>query len=324
MRLSSRPPLARITIIDQAIRAGDWPNASSLGNQLEVSPRTIQRDLVFLRDQLKAPLAFDPVRNGYCYTQADYQLPFFRLTEGELVALFLADRLLRQYRGTPYEEDLRRAFAKITQFLPDAISINLAAVADSLSVTPTVLAPQNIEVFRILSSAVVTRKRLQLEYWTASRNELNQRRVDPYHLTLIDSDWFLIGYCYFRQSVRMFSAVRVRSVRETGETFDPPGDFRVDHYLGDSFRSVRGEGRYPVALRFTSACAGRIAEKVWHRSQKIERNGDGSLILRLELSDLREIKRWVQFWGSECEVLEPDELPQQVREELRRTLESYG
>jgi predicted DNA-binding transcriptional regulator YafY len=46
--------------IDQALRAGDWPNARTLGLRLEVNPRTIRRDITYLRDQLGAPVEFDP------------------------------------------------------------------------------------------------------------------------------------------------------------------------------------------------------------------------------------------------------------------------
>jgi predicted DNA-binding transcriptional regulator YafY len=325
MRLSSRPPLERIARIDQAVRAGAWPNASTLARELEVSPRTVQRDLLFLRDRLKAPLEFDPVQNGYRYSSPDYRLPFFRLTQGELVALFLAERLLRQYRGTPYESDLERAFARLTAGLAEEVSLNLAELAATLSVTPTVVAEQDLATFRTLSGAVAGRRRLELEYWTASRDEVTRRQVDPYHLTLIESDWYLIGYCHLRQCVRMFSVVRVRSAGETGETFERPGDFSVQAYLGNSFRAVRGEGPgYRVALRFTPGSAGRIAEKSWHRSQEAERTADGGLVLRLEVSELVEVKRWVLFWGADCEVLEPAELREQIVEELRRLREVYG
>src|SRR4051812_21178840 len=109
MRLASRPPLARMMAIDSAIREGGLPNPTSLARQLEVAPRTVRRDLTYLRDRLHAPVRFDPARNGYVYTEPSYRLPFLQLTEGELVAVLLAERLLRQYRGTPYEQDLRRA-----------------------------------------------------------------------------------------------------------------------------------------------------------------------------------------------------------------------
>src|SRR5262245_43689575 len=107
---SSRPPLARLAEIDQAIRSGAYPNASTLARRLEVHPRTVARDLEVLSDRLGAPLTFEPARNGYRYTQPDYRLPFVRLTEGELDALFLAGQVLRQYQGTPFATDLQRAF----------------------------------------------------------------------------------------------------------------------------------------------------------------------------------------------------------------------
>lgn len=323
MQLASRPALARLAVIDQAIREGGWPNASTLARSLEVSSRTVQRDLEFLRDRLQAPLHYDPVRNGYCYNQPDYRLPYFRLTEGELLALFLAERFLRQYRGSPYEGELQRAFAKIVQALPETVSIDLSAVAGALSAAPTSVPMQDSETLRGLASAALRGRRLEVDYWTASRDEVTRRQVDPYHLTRIDSDWYLIGYCHLRRDVRMFSAVRVRSLRETGETFARPREFRVEDYLGESFRVVRGEGRYRVVLRFTQAFAGRIAEKVWHPTHTTERTDDGGMILRLTVSDLREVVRWVLSWGAECEVLKPAQLRRRVRDEMRKILGKY-
>jgi predicted DNA-binding transcriptional regulator YafY len=161
MRPSSRPPLERIARIDQAIRAGRWPNASTLARELEVSARTVQRDIEFLRDRLQAPLEFDAVRNGYRYTSPDYRLPFFRLTEGELVALFLAEKVLRQHRGTPYESDLRLAFSRLARGLAGEVTIDLATLGEALSVTPTVVAEQDLATFRTLSAAVVGRRRVE-------------------------------------------------------------------------------------------------------------------------------------------------------------------
>ncbi|NLY02409.1 MAG: WYL domain-containing protein [Rhodopirellula sp.] len=268
MRAASRPPLARIAAIDRAIREGTWPNAGTLARQLEVSARTVQRDIVFLRDRLLAPVEFDARRNGYGYTAPGFQLPFFRLTEGELVALFLAERLLRQYRGTYFEVELQRAFQKIVELLPAGVSIDLSAVAETLSVTPTVLTVQDIETFRTLARAVLKRRRLKIEYWTAWRNELTEREIDPYHLTLIEADWYLIGHCHLRGCVRLFAAVRVRHAEETGEVFLRPDDFRVDDYVGSGFRVVSGPAEHRIALRFTPAAAGRAAEKSGTRARR--------------------------------------------------------
>src|SRR5262249_7814133 len=73
MRQTTRPPLERIARIDQAVRGGYYPNARTLARELEVCPRTIQRDLAFLAERLGAPLEFDPSRNGYRYSSPDYR-----------------------------------------------------------------------------------------------------------------------------------------------------------------------------------------------------------------------------------------------------------
>jgi predicted DNA-binding transcriptional regulator YafY len=201
MELATRPPLRRIVVIDRAVREGQYPNSETLARELEVAPRTIQRDIEFMRDSLLAPLGFSRRKNGYYYTSTQYRLPWFQLTEGELVALFLAGRLLYQYRGTPYHGHLRSAFGKITQFLPDNVSINLGELAESLSVTPTAVALQDIATFQCLATAVQKRQRLEVDYWSVSQNRKTQRTVDPYHLTLIDADWYLIAYCHFRKEL---------------------------------------------------------------------------------------------------------------------------
>lgn len=317
---TTRPPMRRIQVIDQQIREGKYPNSETVAVEFEVSSRTGQRDFEFMRDQLGAPLDFCRQRNGYFYTDNDFLLPTFHFTEGELVAFFLAERLLKQYRGTPYEADLQRAFERIVEQLPDEITVNLAGLTQTLSVTPTVLTTQDIDTFRALARAVVEEQPLEVSYWTAGRDELTTRRIDPYHLTLIDNDWYIIGYCHVRRDVRTFSALRFRSATVIPGRFRRPENFSIADYLGDSFRALRGEGQHEIVLRFAASAAGRILEKIWHRTQVTELQPDGSLILRMTVSDLREVKRWVLYWGSECLVLAPDEFRRLVRQELSAML----
>jgi len=287
-----------------------------------VDARTIQRDIAFLKDQLGAPLEFCRKRNGYFLSDLSWSLPAFQLTEGELVSVFLAERLIRQFRGTPFETDLSRAFERIVRMLPEEITVNLAAAADTLSVTPCVLTTQDVETFHSLTSAIRQSRQLRLRYWSASQNLETDRTVDPLHLSLVDNDWYLIAYCHTRQETRMFSTVRIRSAQPTGEMFERPVGFDITTYLGNSFRAVRGDGdqMWLVRLRFRSEMAGRIREKVWHHTQTLEEQPDGSVIMRLQVSSLIEIRRWVLYWGADCRVLEPAEL----RIEVRRQAEAIS
>ena len=132
--------------------------------------RTIQRDIAFMR-RLDVPLEFDSVRNGYYYTDPSYRFPYFEATEGELVALLISAQVMDQYRGTPFEQDLRKALAKIAKSLPDMIEVNLDELTSCLSVLPRVQTTYNPAIFRVLVTAVRQSRQLSMVYWTASRNE---------------------------------------------------------------------------------------------------------------------------------------------------------
>ena len=127
MKVASRPSLRRMLSIDRMLRANEYPNARTAARILEVSSRTVQRDLDSLRDSWGAPLVFSHERNGYFYSSPDYALPLLRLTEGELVALFLAERLLHQYRDTPYASCIATAFQKLLAALPNEVTCRFGA-----------------------------------------------------------------------------------------------------------------------------------------------------------------------------------------------------
>ena len=121
----ARPPLERMLRIHQAIQSGTYPNATALAGQLEVSTKSIYRDIEFMRDRLEIPVEFDGARNGYHYTQPLSAFPTLQITEGELFALLVAEKALQQYRGTTFEKPLVSAFNKMAASLPDTVSLNL-------------------------------------------------------------------------------------------------------------------------------------------------------------------------------------------------------
>jgi predicted DNA-binding transcriptional regulator YafY len=163
--------MRRMKAIDQALQAGKWPNDRTLAAELEVNRRTIRRDLEFLRDQYHAPIAFDRAHRGYYYSEPTFRLSLPQLTQGELIALFLAERMMHQFRGTPFEPDLRQAITKISEVLPDGVSVDLDKVADFLSILPSTESHYDPNLFCALNAAVIRRQRLDVRCWSASRNE---------------------------------------------------------------------------------------------------------------------------------------------------------
>lgn len=323
MLSAARPPLVRLAAIDAAIRSGSYPNAKTIARQLETSHRTIQRDIDVLRNQLRAPVEYDDVRHGFYYTQPDYCLPLANLAEGEFLALMLAGQVLQQYRGLPFEQDLRRAFDRLASLLPENVRVHLADLAAAWAVVPGPLAMQDPDVIRTIALAVVAGQQLEIDYFTASRNDRSTRRVDPYRLVLLRNDWYLLAYCHRRRSVLTFATHRIRSAVPTEESFERPTDFTAEKFFAGSFGKLQGSGWNRVVVRFTPAVAARVAEKHWHSSQKTESTVDGSLLVRFTVNDLRDVCNWVLAWGADCEALRPKELRMMLCERGKRAVEMY-
>jgi len=319
-RLHSRPPLERMLRIHQAIAAGKFPNKTTLGRELEISTKSIQRDVEFMRDRLGMPIAYHGSRFGYYYTEPVSAFPTLRITEGELVALVIAEKALQQYRGTQFEKPLLSAIRKIEQSLPDTISVNLAAIEQTISFRTRAEPILDLKIFDVLAKATAQRQQLKLLYRKPGSQRAEPRLVDPCHLANINGEWFLFAWDHARKDIRTFVPARVRSAQPTGHTFTRPHNFSLEARLRDSFGVHSGHGQYAVVLRFNARAADYVREKKWHPSQQLCERPGGGVELRLQLSSLAEIQRWVLSWGGDAVVVKPRELADAVRAAARLIL----
>jgi predicted DNA-binding transcriptional regulator YafY len=106
-----------------------------------------------MRNQLSSPIAFSKARRGYYYSEDTDRLPFLQLSEGELISLYLAERMMHQFRGTRFEPDLRRAISKLNEMLPDGVSVRLDQIPDFLSVLPAAETDYDPTIRRTTSSS---------------------------------------------------------------------------------------------------------------------------------------------------------------------------
>ena len=318
--LRSRPPLERMLRIHQSLQAGRFPNASSLAREIEVAAKTIHRDLEFMRDRLDLPIEFSPARNGYFYNGEVRAFPTLQITEGELVALIVAEKALQQYRGTSFEKPLLSALKKMEQALPDTISLNLDDIGQTISFRTRAEPVLDLEVFDALARAVARRRQLELKYRKPGAKTAEPRVVDPYHLANVNGEWFLFAFDQARKDFRKFVPARILAVRETGKIFERSQKFSLEKELRDSFGVHSGEGEFEVVIRFNARAADYIREKKWHESQQLRELQGGGVELKLKLSSLVEIERWILSWAGDAKVLKPRELREAIRRSARKIL----
>ncbi len=311
--LHSRPPLERMLKIHQAIKAGKYPNASALARELEVSTKSVHRDLEFMRDRLELPLEYDGSRFGYFYTEEVNAFPTLQITEGELLALVVAEKALQQYRGTSFEKPLLSAIKKMEQSLPDTISLSLFDIEQTISFRTRAEPILKLDIFDALAKATAARQQLELTYRKPAQRQTEQRLVDPYHLANINGEWFLFAFDHLRKDIRTFVPARIQALRRTGKTFVRPQKFSLEKRLRDSFGVRSGQGEFDVVIRFNERVADYIREKKWHDSQQRRELKNGGVELRFKLSSLQEVERWVLSWGGDAKVIRPAQLAHSVR-----------
>ena len=309
----SRPPVERMMKIHAALQAGRFPKAFDLAGEMEVNPKTILRDIEFMRDRLNLPLEYSRTNKGFAYTAEVSAFPTMQITEGELLALLVAEKALQQYRGTNFEKPLSAAFKKLAASLPENISINFSDWEQTISFRTSAEPILDLGVFDKLSRATAGHQRLRLTYRKPGRKATELRVVDPYQLANINGEWFLFAWCHLRKDIRTFAPARIVGVEAGGETFKRPEKFSLERRLRDSFGVIAGQGDFEVVLRFDELVSDYIREKRWHPSQKLSELPDGGVELRLKLSSIDEIRRWVLGWGGSCRVVGPAELATSVR-----------
>lgn len=306
--------------IHEALQSGRFPNASVLARELEVSSKSIHRDLEFMRDRLNLPLEYDPQKFGYHYTQEVSSFPTMKISEGELFALVIAEKALQQYRGTTFEKPLLSAFKKMAESLPDTVSFHLADWEEAISFQTRVQPILDLKIFDVLAKATAARKQLELHYRKPGQKKADVRIVDPYHFGNINGEWFLFAFDHLRRDIRTFVPARIKSVKHTGQTFPRPEKFSVESRLRDSFGIQSGHGKFDVIIRFNKRSADYIREKKWHPSQKLRELKNGGVEMRLKLSSLQEVERWVLSWGGDAVVIQPRELAEAVNVAAKKIL----
>lgn len=323
-RLGNHPQIERLLRLGPLLRSGTG-HAAVLAERLEVSERTIRRDLEFARDRLDWPVKYEARRRVWVLLSDPPTLPAIPLSEAEMFSVLVAARALEAYRGTPYAAPLASGFAKILAALgatPGVGHLDLDALP-VFDLDPTrEVAPA---LYSQLHRACRERQRLELTYHTPSHPEVNVRRIDPYHLLNHAGDWYLVAYCHLRGGMRDFAVgTRMLQVQLTGETFQPDPEFDLEKYLKTGFSLFKSGDLDTVVLRFTPEQALYIRERKWAVDEAKRDLPDGGLILTFRTRINIGLVQFISKYGPEVEVQAPDSLRQVVAARLRKAAAIYS
>ncbi len=299
--------------------------ARELSHELETDLRTIYRDLEALQDA-GFPLYTDREGKGSCWClvegfKSNLPLP---LTMTELASLHMSRDIMRVFEGTAFQESIEGLFDKIRVSLPPEVIRYLDNISANLKVG---FGPRkDYQAFKGIisevSQATAERRRVEIQYKAASTGKVTSRKVDPYQMWAMTGAFYLIGLCHLRDSIRTFAIDRIKSLTLLKEKFSYPPDFSLEDYLQTAFRVMTGDPK-TVKVHFAPGAARVVRERIWHPTQEIREDSDGSLTITLEVPINYEIISWILGFGSAAEVLQPRELRQRILEEHQAAAQNY-
>lgn len=247
-----------------------------------------------------------------------------RLTLDEALAVYIGSRLLARHSDRP-NPHVVSGLAKLGLALrgpAQVVGDHVIDIAHHLKRKPTTAAREFVRTLEVLTRAWADR----LSVYLYTRQEPRQaRKFDPYFIEPTMFTCYAIGFDHLRQDIRTFKVQWLKAVSATTEPFSVRPGFDPYDYLGNAWGINWGKGKLTeVRLRFTGRAAERVQDNVWHESQRLEAQPDGSQMLTVTVGSVMEMKPWIRQWGSQCTVLAPEDLRREIAEEMREAVRGYG
>jgi predicted DNA-binding transcriptional regulator YafY len=312
-------------IIQTLISSRQGKSAADLAEDLECHPRTVYRDLEALQ-VAGFPIYTERVEGKNIWSLLDtvkHQIPIpFSLPE--LMALHFSSDMMKMFQGTIFYDSLESLFRKVKTTLPPESKKFIKNVEQilHLGIRPYTQYSKFREIINRVNDAAINKRSIEMVYYTMSRKKESKRKVNPYKIWFFNGTFYLIGHCHMRNEVRIFALDRIKMLHQTRDTFEIPEDFSFEDFIGPSFGVFQGE-RIHIKVWFSPDVAGYIKEKIWHETQEIQQQEDGSIVFVAKVAGTDEVKFWIMSWGAHALVLEPESLRGEIRTEAESLLNRY-
>jgi proteasome accessory factor C len=223
-----------------------------------------------------------------------------RLAPSEGLALLAAGRALLAVPGSDPEGPLATALGKLEHAL------------DLPDLVVDVGEPPFLAVVR---DAAARHAQIEIDYWSAGRDDLTTRVVDPEMVFFATGQWYLGAYCHRAREERMFRVDRVRGVRPTGAHFEPGA---TEFETGETYSPRATDTR--VTLRLAPEAAW-VAEA--YPTESVTDRADGSLEIVLAVSETAWLERLLLQLGPDATVVAPESLHNVAAAAAQRILGRY-
>jgi predicted DNA-binding transcriptional regulator YafY len=316
----------RFHLIDQMLCNQRVVTRQQFLDTLEVSPATFKRDLEYLRDRLAAPIVWDRERRGYRYETEEgaehFQLPGLWFNTSEIQALLSMDALLANLQPGVLSSHIEPLRSRIRMLLDEG-DHSVDEIARRIRIVPLAAKAYRSENFQALCQALLSRKRIDMSYYSRPTDSSSERSVSPQRLIYYRDNWYLDAWCHLRQGLRSFSIDAIQRLSISAEPAIEIDEAELNRELESGYGIFSGAATQEALLRFSPQLARWVSRETWHPEQRSEYDDEGFYLLRVPYSQDTELVMDILKHGAAVEVLEPPELRQRVKQRVDEMRELY-
>jgi predicted DNA-binding transcriptional regulator YafY len=310
LEIMSDTPARLLKMLSLLQARREWPG-SELARRLEVSPRTVRRDIDRLRDLGYPVQATLGVAGGYRLA-AGTAMPPLLLDDEEAVAITVGLRTAAGHAIDGIDEASVRALAKLQQVLPARLrrrveALGAATVPLLIAAGPAV----DPEQLAVLAAAIAGHERLRFGYRAGDGTE-SRRLAEPHRLVAAGRRWYLLAYDNDQDDWRIFRVDRVRDLQPTGARSaprEPPGSDAAA-YVTSKLYSMAPTYTAVVTLHAPAADAAR---RLGDAAGALEPLDERTCRLRSRADTLEWLAFRLATLGCEFDVHQPPELAEYLR-----------
>jgi len=304
-----------------------------MAEHLEIDRRSVYR-VINLVEELGFPVYSEEIplerpkrwklEETYLKKLPNMKLPDIKLTISEIMSLYMLKSEAGLFKGTDIEKHINSAFEKISMFVPSNLFDQLKKIR-ALFVPSSKFAKDysgKEYIIEQLMQAMLEKKTCYVKYHSFYDDKEKSFKIDPLHFFENNGGLYLFVKATTFGDILTLAVERIQKITETGSSFEYPKDFVPEELLESAFDIVYGDP-IDVKIWFSADQARYIKERKWSKTQKIENQKDGSIILTMRTSGWWDIKRWVLSYGRDAKVLKPKEMKEDIVNEMRAAQSNY-
>ena len=288
----------RLSAILIMLQSSPSVRMKQITNRFDITPRTVYRDIKAL-EEAGVPIAGDS-RTGFSLVEG-FKLPPLMFTEKEAFAFLAAEKLVDRFSDAGLKEGYKSGIDKIKSVMRLAEIKAMDNFTDNVSSLDLRFKnpADSQNILQHLMSEIFKRKKVQISYFSYSRQEASIRKVDPIGIFFSMSHWYLIAFCNTKKDYRTFRVNRIQEIINTDK------DFEQEHPpLSSLLKSLKDKDNLQeVIIEVSKYYQGLIAEK--DKEDKVE--------LHFMIFSIDRFARWYLSYIDIAKIISPNSLKTAVK-----------